>query len=129
MNETEESKDRTSERRNFFLGTTLSIDARAPLPARVRNLSVGGMMIELAQEPDPELTIGHRLVAELRNIGRVKGEIAWGGGRRFGIKFDREIDPELALKPIVPGEGTPDYAKAVLVKDRKLKAVKSSGGW
>lgn len=119
--ESAESHERASERRNFFLGTSLSFADRAPISARVRNLSGGGMMVDLAQEPEEELQRGERVVAELRNIGRVKGEVAWVSGRRFGIKFDREIDPEAARKPIVAGEGTPDFVKPVLVPSRSLK--------
>jgi hypothetical protein len=123
-----ESHERASERLNFFLGTNLSFRGREPLSARVRNLSGGGMMVELAEEPAAELVRGERVVAELRNIGSVKGEVAWLGGRRFGIKFDREIDPEAARKPVVPGEGTPDYVKPVLVPSRSLKYVESLKG-
>ena len=129
MNQAEESQERTSERRNFFLGTTLSIDTHGKMQARVRNLSAGGMMIELPEEPDPELARGQRVIAELRHIGRVKGEIAWIGGRRVGIKFDREVDPELARKPLVAGEGTPDFVKPVLVPSRSLKYVEGLKGW
>ena len=123
MNQTEDSQERGSERSNFFLSTTLSFESRGTLPARVRNLSGGGMMVELAEEPVRDIVRGERVVAELRNVGRIKGEIAWTGGRRFGIKFDREINPELARKPHVPGESTPDYVKPVLVKDRSLKGI------
>jgi hypothetical protein len=128
LTESAEAHDRASERRNFFLGTSLSFAGRGTLSARVRNLSGGGMMVELAEEPEEELQRGERLSAELRNIGRVKGEIAWVGGRRFGIKFDREIDPEAARKPVVPGEGTPDYVKPVLVPSRSLRYVESLKG-
>jgi hypothetical protein len=128
MIDTAEAQDRASERRNFFLGTNLSFVERGTLSARVRNLSGGGMMVELAEEPEDELQRGERLSAELRNIGRVKGEVAWVGGRRFGIKFDREIDPEAARKPVVAGEGTPDYVKPVLVPSRSLKYVESLKG-
>jgi hypothetical protein len=126
--ETAEAHARASERLNFFLGTNLSFKDRAPLTARVRNLSGGGMMVELAEAPRAELKCGEQVVAELRNIGSVKGEVAWVGGRRFGIKFDREIDPEAARKPVVPGEGTPDYVKPVLVPSRSLKYVESLKG-
>ena len=123
----DEARDRASERRNFFLSTTLTTSSHGQIPARVRNLSAGGMMIEVASDPDPELASGQRLVAELRNIGRVKGEIAWARGRRFGIKFDNTIDPEQARKPVTAGEGTPDYIKPVLVPDRSLRNVRK--GW
>jgi hypothetical protein len=120
----EVTRDRASERRNFFLTTVLDGLVQGKLNARVRNLSAGGMMIELAEEPDPEILRGQRITAELRKIGRVKGEIAWCEGRRFGIRFDREIDPEAARKPVVGGEGTPDYVKPVLVPGRSLRYVK-----
>lgn len=129
MNQTDESQERASARRNFFLGTTLSVDTHGKMQARVRNLSAGGMMIELPEEPDPEFVRGQRVIAELRNIGRVKGEIAWIGGRRIGIKFDRLVDPELARQPLVAGEGTPDYVKPVLVPSRSLKYVEGLKGW
>ena len=125
----EEARDRASERRNFFLATTLTTDAHGQISGRVRNLSTGGMMVEFANEPEPELECGQRLVAELRNIGRVSGEIAWAAGRRFGVKFDREIDPEQARKPVTAGEGTPDYVKPVLVPNRSLKNVDGWTGW
>lgn len=95
-----EACDRSSERLNFFLGTSLKSGPHAALVARVRNLSAGGMMVELADEPEPELVVGDRVIAELRNIGRVKGEIAWVDGRRYGIRFDKDIDPEAARKPV-----------------------------
>jgi hypothetical protein len=126
--ENAEARERASERLNFFLSTTLRLDGREPLSARVRNLSGGGMMVEVTEEPEPEIVRGDRLTAELRNIGRVKGEIAWARGRKFGIKFDREIDPELARKPIVAGEGTPDFVKPVLVPSRALKYVEGLKG-
>ena len=129
MNQTEESKERAAERRNFFLSTTMKIAPHGSLTARVRNLSAGGMMVELAEEPEPEIARGERLVAELRNIGRVKGEVAWVRGRRIGVKFDAEIDPEAARKPVVAGEGTPDYVKPVLVPSRSLKYVEGLKGW
>lgn len=115
--------DRASERLNFLLMTALSCGEHNKLSAKVRNLSAGGMMIELPTEPEPGIARGERVTAELRNIGRVKGEIAWASGRRVGIKFDREIDPEQARKPVVAGAGTPDYVKPVLVPERSLKYV------
>ncbi|NNM76315.1 PilZ domain-containing protein [Sphingomonas sp. ID1715] len=124
---TDSASDRASERRAFFLTTTLFGLDQGSVGARVRNLSAGGMMIELAEEPEPEIVRGQRLTAELRNIGRVKGEIAWCEGRRFGIRFDREIDPEAARKPVSNGASTPDFIKPVLVPGRALKYVEGLG--
>jgi hypothetical protein len=120
----EDVYDRASERRSFFLKAVLSVAEQGTVQARVRNLSAGGMMVELNQAPDPEWAPGDRLSAELRNIGIVKGEIAWAGGRRFGVRFDREIDPELARKaPTGPKDVTPDFLRPILVPSRSLKKV------
>jgi hypothetical protein len=118
------AQDRASERRAFFLTAILTGLVEKPVSARVRNLSSGGMMIELSEEPETEVLRGQRVAAELRNIGRIKGEIAWCEGRRFGMRFDREIDPEAARRPVAGGHGTPDFVKPVLVPDRLLKYVK-----
>lgn len=113
--------DRGSERRSFFLSAPIKSEKHEALHARIRNLSAGGMMIELASLPDPDLTLGMRITAELRGIGRVKGEIAWVDGVRYGVQFATQIDPELARKSVTGGTGTPDYVKPVLVPDRLLK--------
>ena len=123
----DEAADRSSERRSFFLGATLVFEAVGSFQAKVRNLSAGGMMIELDQAPDPEWAPGDRLSVELRNIGLIKGEVAWAGGRRFGIKFDREIDPELARKPATgPKDVTPDFLRPIRVADRNLGKLTQS---
>ena len=104
--------DRSSERLNFFLGTSLKIGIQDMLEARVRNLSAGGMMIEFREEPDLDAAPGDRVVAELRNIGRVKGVVAWVEGKRLGIRFDKAIDPAKARTPqgcaiVASGSGSP----------------------
>lgn len=117
----QDEADRGSERRSFFLNTVVAVAEHGEVQARVRNLSAGGMMIELERAPEPEWAPGERMSAELRNIGLVKGEIAWAGGRRFGVKFDRAIDPELARKPVTSGKDqTPGYLKPILVPERSL---------
>jgi hypothetical protein len=129
QSELTDSKDRASARINFFLTTDVTSEQHGTMGARVRNLSAGGMMIEFGAEPDPDLCRGDPVVAQLRGIGKVRGEIAWGAGRRFGIKFSREVDPELARKPVVAGESTPDYAKPVIVVDRAVKYPLGPKGW
>jgi len=122
----DETADRARERRSFFLSAILMTDRHAALNARVRNLSAGGMMVDFPRAPDPELEPGMRVTTELRGIGKIRGEVAWGKESRFGIRFDHEIDPELARKPVTAGPGTPDYAKAIVVPSRALRNVK---GW
>lgn len=63
---------------------------------RVRNLSDGGMM----GEGQMRVQRGHRLTIELRNIGAVKGTVAWIQDNRFGIAFDEEIDSQQARRPL-----------------------------
>jgi hypothetical protein len=52
----------------------------------------------------------------------------WATGRRCGVRFDRDIDPELARKPVATGTQTPDYAKALIVPARALRAGKGYPG-
>lgn len=124
----EDEQDRLSERRSFFLSTILTTDSHGELAARVRNLSAGGMMIEFAQDVDPGLERDLRVVAELRNIGRVKGQIAWVVERRCGVKFDRLINPELARRPVGTGKSTPDYASAPVVLTRPVRYTNRFNG-
>lgn len=92
--------DRSSGRLNFFLGTNLKSGSHEAVPARVRNLSAGGMMVEFHEVPDLDLVPGDQVVAELRNIGRVNGAVAWIDGRRLGMRFEKPIDPERARRPV-----------------------------
>jgi hypothetical protein len=120
--------DRATERRSFFLSTPIRTDFHDGVDARIRNLSASGMMIELTATPDPDFAPGMRMSAELRGIGKVTGEFVWANGRRYGVKFDNEIDPELARKPVSSGSKTPDYAKALIVPDRVLYPAKRFPG-
>lgn len=82
-----------------------------PVRTKVRNLSAGGMMLE----GDFEVERGTRLTVELRNIGKVKGSVAWAQGSRVGVAFDSEIDPKLARSKVSASGGeTPTYAKPAL---------------
>ena len=96
MPDTDSEAKSRAERRNFFLMTALTTAAHGKLNAKVRNLSAGGMMVELSEEPDPDFQRGDRIAAELRNIGRVKGEVAWTpvldiGGKRYPIVASRTV--------------------------------------
>lgn len=76
----------------------------------VRNLSPGGMM---AQGEDA-LPAGTRVSITLRNIGTVQGRVVWAEEGRYGISFDREIDPQAVRAPVALA----DY----LAGSMKLKA-------
>ena len=63
---------------------------------RVRNLSAGGLMIELPDDIEP----GTPVEIEVRGIGRIPGKIAWCTVGRAGIAFDKPVDPKKARKPV-----------------------------
>ncbi|MFC3098221.1 PilZ domain-containing protein [Alteraurantiacibacter palmitatis] len=100
-------------RDSLFLLAQLRIDGSEELyRVKVRNLSAGGMMAE-----------GHVLVergqlvaVELRNIGWVKGSVAWKQDERFGIAFVAEIDPARARAPVTspPPAGVSAVHKPIL---------------
>ena len=62
----------------------------------VRNLSPGGMMAQ----GEAALPEGARVSVTLRNIGAVQGKVAWAENGRYGIAFDREIDPQAVRAPV-----------------------------
>jgi hypothetical protein len=65
-------------------------------PVRIRNLSAGGLMAELA---DP-LPIGIAVEIEVRGLGWIPARIAWVAAGRIGVAFDHPIDPLAARKPV-----------------------------
>ena len=77
---------------------------------RVRNLSAGGLMAEIANG----LELGLQVEFDVRGIGWVPGKVAWSAAGRVGIAFDRVIDPMLARKPVGNGTKTPVFVKPIL---------------
>jgi hypothetical protein len=63
---------------------------------RVRNLSAGGLMAEVADDLDRDTAVE----IDVRGMGWISGKIAWQAMGRVGIAFDREIDPKKARKPV-----------------------------
>lgn len=63
---------------------------------RVRNLSAGGLMAEIAEPLD----IGVAVELDVRGVGIVPGRVAWSTEGRVGIAFERQIDPLAARKPV-----------------------------
>lgn len=109
----ENGSNRQKDRDSLFLLADIMVDGNEePIRARVRNLSPGGMMVEC----DLQAEKGTELTAFLRNIGKIKGRIAWVNGGRFGIAFNKEIDPKLARKPAIEGEKTPRFARPIAQK-------------
>ena len=73
-----------------------------PNRVKVRNLSSGGMMAE----GHVDVGRGAPVEVELRNIGWVKGTVAWRQDNRFGIAFVDEIDPKMAREPLATSAQT-----------------------
>jgi len=84
-----EGGKRRRPRDSLVLTAQIRLDNETVLrEVRVRNLSAGGLMIELDQ-------------VALRGIGDVQGKVAWCTEGRIGIALDPLIDPEKVTKPRV----------------------------
>ncbi len=98
-------------RDSLFLVAKLRLgDEHGIREVRVRNLSEGGLMIEL----DKIAEVGTPVRMDLRGIGEIAGKVAWCTEGRIGIALDSPIDPKKARKPagtILPTT-IPFYAKA-----------------
>ncbi len=77
---------------------------------RIRNLSAGGLMAEIA---DP-IAQGAAVEFDVRGIGWVPGRVAWSVAGRIGVAFDHPIDPVLARKPVTGGAKAPLVVKPIL---------------
>ena len=100
---------RHTNRDSMFLMAGLATEGQAePVRVRVRNLSPTGMMAE----GEFEIERGARVTIELRNIGKVKGSVAWVHAERIGIAFDEEIEPRMVRAKIEhKGSEVPVYAR------------------
>lgn len=103
-----ETRDKSRE--SIFLGAVISLgNQRKSLNVRVRNISSGGMMIDLAG-PQPK---GLAVTAEMKGIGEVRGRIAWSTENRAGIVFDRTVDAKLARHTVAAAPPAPIYARPI----------------
>jgi hypothetical protein len=114
--DTEKSAEtRDKSRESIFLGAVISLgNQRQTLNVRVRNISSGGMMIDLAG-PHPK---GLAVISEMKGIGEVRGRIAWSTENRAGIAFDRAVDPKLARHTAV-SPSAPLYARPPIDQTRR----------
>lgn len=88
---------RSDPRDSLFLTAKFRVQGEAAVEqVRVRNLSAGGLMIELADDIEPDTPVE----IEVRGIGRISGKIAWRAVGRAGIAFDKPVDPKKARKPV-----------------------------
>jgi hypothetical protein len=94
----------------FLMGRLCFAGDARTRDVRIRNLSEGGLMVEMERK----VAIDTPLTLSLRGIGNVTGRVAWCAEGRIGIALDRPIDPKLARKPVGGGEHTPLFAKPQL---------------
>ena len=88
---------RQVQRDSMFLLARLRVEEEGTEhQVRVRNLSAGGMMAE----GQVDVVRGTAISVELRNLGWVRGTVAWRQDGRFGIAFAQEIDPTVVRVPV-----------------------------
>lgn len=116
MNAMSSLETRNVARDSLFLFAELTFEGQPDtVKVKVRNLSAGGMM---AEGGNGEASRGDRLSIELRNVGSVKGNVAWVQGNRFGIAFETEVDPMIVRAPVGAGENTPRFVRPPLGTNR-----------
>jgi hypothetical protein len=81
--------------------------AGGTLPARLRNISAEGAMVE----SDRDLEEGQQVVLDLGPAGTAIGIVRWSRSRQLGIKFDHPFDMRdlAAVRP--GGESSPQMVK------------------
>ena len=69
-------------------------DAGEGIAVRVRNVSSGGLMADVADGYRP----GMRVEVALEGIGEMTGSVAWAEAGRIGVAFDHPVDKTRARK-------------------------------
>lgn len=88
------------QRDSLFMAAQLRLPGSETVhEVRVRNLSVGGLMIEF----DYAVDVGAPVALEMRGLGEVTGRVAWCTRGRVGIALDAPIDPKKVRKPVGAG--------------------------
>lgn len=99
---------RAADRDSLFMQADLTIAGRPErVTVRVRNLSPGGMLAEAKLAVQP----GAAVEVELRNVGAVAGRVIWVGEGKFGIAFDRLVDPQAVRRQVVSGSDLPPHLR------------------
>ena len=111
--EQDAGSQRGNVRDSLFLAARFRVKGAAEAESvRIRNLSPGGVMVEL---PEP-IDLDTLVEVDVRGIGWIAGKVAWTTEGRAGIAFDKPIDPLRARKPVGQGEKTPAFVKPILRK-------------
>jgi hypothetical protein len=105
----DEGENRQIARDSLFLLAEMRLDGIDGVHRiKVRNLSAGGMM----GEGTVRVTRGTIIEVNIRNIGWVRGSVAWVQDTRFGVAFVEDIDPRLARAPVGQAEDpAPAYVR------------------
>ena len=99
---------RGADRDSLFLQAGLILPGDAdPVTVRVRNLSPGGMLAEA----NVKVVQGAAVEVDLRNVGPVAGRVIWVGEGKFGIAFDRQVDPQAVRRQVVSQSGLPPHLR------------------
>jgi hypothetical protein len=99
---------RSADRDSLFLQAGLIIPGCAdPVTVRVRNLSPGGMLAEAKVK----VAQGAVVEVDLRNVGPVVGRVIWVGEGKFGIAFDRPVDPQAVRRQVVSQSDLPPHLR------------------
>ena len=98
---------RGADRDSLFLQATLILPGADPVTVRVRNLSPGGMLAE----GRVNVAQGAAVEVDLRNVGPVSGRVIWAGEGKFGIAFDRPVDPQAVRRQVVSQSDLPPHLR------------------
>ncbi|WP_255247070.1 PilZ domain-containing protein [Sphingopyxis sp. GW247-27LB] len=99
---------RSADRDSLFLQASLGLPGvEGPVMVRVRNLSAGGMLAE----GGAKVSQGSAVEVELRNVGVVPGRIVWVGEGKFGIAFDRPVNPQAVRRQVVTESDLPPHLR------------------
>ncbi|MBA3940921.1 MAG: pilus assembly protein PilZ [Sphingopyxis sp.] len=101
---------RGADRDSLFMQADLLLPGQAgPAVVRVRNLSAGGMLAESPVRVEQGATVE----VDLRNVGPVPGRVVWVGEGKFGIAFDRQINPQAVRRQVVKKAEVPPHISAL----------------
>lgn len=99
---------RGADRDSLFMQANLVVPGQTDaVVVRVRNLSAGGMLAEAKVRIEQGATVE----VELRNVGPVPGRVVWAGEGKFGIAFDRPVDPQAVRRQVVSESDLPPHLR------------------
>ncbi len=99
---------RGADRDSLFMQASLILSGTpGSVSVHVHNLSPGGMLAEAKLD----VAQGAAVEVNLRNVGPVTGRVIWVGESKFGIAFDRAIDPQAVRRQVVSPSDLPPHLR------------------